>query len=145
MADDLEDPSTTATAKGRGELLIDLAGDSDGQNFPEDEDNISTSTPEWYSMPISRSPFRPSKITQYSRWHYWPCWTSINISTLKRRRKWWDSSRNLLAKESTSPWIVIFTVCRILASDVFQCVLAASSHQINVECLAMHWFRITCT
>jgi hypothetical protein len=44
MADDLEDPSTTATAKGRGELLIDLAGDSDGQNFPEDEDNINVNS-----------------------------------------------------------------------------------------------------
>jgi hypothetical protein len=44
MADNLEDPSTTATAKGGGELLIDLAGDSDGQNFPEDEDNINVNS-----------------------------------------------------------------------------------------------------
>ena len=140
MADNLEDPATTATAKGRVELLIDLAGDSDGQNFPEDEDNINVN-----SGVVLNANLTLTLQTIEDHAVFKVALAMLNkhkYLNLEEKKKMVGFIKKSIGKGDYLPVNCdIHGMSNIgirILSDVFQCVLAASSRQINVKFLAMH-------
>ena len=138
MADEPEDPSTTAAANEHGELLIDLAGDSDGQNFPEDEDNINVN-----SGVVLNANFTLTLQTIEDHVVFKVALAMLNkhkYLNLEEKKKMVGFIKESIGKGACLPVNCdIHGMTNIgirILSDVFQCILTASSRQINVEFLA---------